>query len=290
MALTPEQINDYVSNLFNDPMGEVYRLAKFETEARSRIDKLQGDVKYVCQQRDHFGTELGKYQKELVEVRQRRDQLGIENAELHGQLRNRDTVTNALNDRITELEGENQNLLRRIGELRNSSTYKLQQENEQLRKENEELRNSSEREVERVKDEAARVVQSISESSGAWAAARLQDLENKLSLVEQERDRLANNVTDRDSWVKELRDRVKELKAKNEALKKGNEEPPTTSTEEKGTVTIEAWLVGHAVDRLRLVWATEEYVKALHYAITKRASEANFVGDEPYFAPVKVTL
>jgi regulator of replication initiation timing len=211
MALTPEEINDYVSKLFNDPMGELYRLAKFQTEAISKIDKLQGDVKYACQQRDHFGAELGKYQKELVEVRQRRDQLGIENAELHGQLRNRDSMMNVLNDRITELEGENQNLLRRIGELSNSSTYKLQEENERLRKEN-------------------------------------------------------------------------------EALKKGNEESPTTNTEEKGTVTIEAWLIGSSVDKLRLVWATEEYVNALHYTITKRANKANFVGDDPYFAPVKVTL
>lgn len=212
MALTPEQINDYVSKLFNDPMGEVYRLVKFETEARSKIDKLQGDVKYACQQRDHFGAELGTYQKELVEVRQRRDQLGIENAELHGQLRNRDSMMNVLNDRITELEGENQNLLRRIGELRNSSTYKLQEENEQLRKEN-------------------------------------------------------------------------------EALRKGNEESPTTNTEEKGTATIEAWVIGHAVDRLRLLWATEEYVKALHYAIVKRANELKFsADDDTYFAPVKVTL
>lgn len=235
MALTPEQINDYVSKLFNDPMGEVYRLAKFETEARSKIDKLQGDVKYACQQRDHFGAELGGYQKELVEVRQRRDQLGIENAELHGQLRNRDSMMNVLNARITELEDENkdlkvsnvanahlsqdvlklreenQNLLRRIGELRNSSTYKLQQENEKLRKEN-------------------------------------------------------------------------------EALKKGNEESPTTSTEEKITATIEAWLIGSSVDKLRLMWATEEYIKALHYAIAKRASEADFGHIGEPLVPIKVTL
>ena len=241
MALTPEQINDYVSKLFNDPMGEVYRLAKFEAEARSKIDKLQGDVKYANQQRDHFGAELGKYQKELVEVRQRRDQLGIENAELHGQLRNLDTVMNVLNDRITELEGENQNLLRRIGELRNSSTYKLQQENEQLRKENEELKNVNGC-LSRVKDEAARAVQSISESP-------------------------------------------------NEALKKGNEESPTTSTKEKETTTIEAWLVGNAVDRLQLVWATESFIKSFQWAITKRANELNFSDDDDaYFAPVKVTL
>lgn len=178
----------------------------------SEVNKLQGDVKDAYQQRDKLAVEVGNLQKELVEVSQRRDRLTIENAGLHGKLDNREAMMNALNDRITELEGENQNLLRRIGELRNSSTYKLQEENEQLRKEN-------------------------------------------------------------------------------EALKKGNEESPTTSTEEKRTATIEAWLVGSSVDKLRLVWATEEYVNALDYTFTKRANELNFsADDDAYFAPVKVRL
>lgn len=223
-------IESQISNLFQEFVNQQ------RDKLASEINKLQEEVKFAYKQRDRLAVELGNSQKELVEVSQRRDRLTIENAGLHGKLDNREAMMNVLNDRITELEDENkdlkasnsanahlsqdvlklreenQNLLRRIGELRNSSTYKLQEENEQLRKEN-------------------------------------------------------------------------------EALKKGNEESPTTSTEEKGTATIEAWLVGSSVDKLRLVWATEEYVNALHYTITKRANEANFVGDDDtYFAPVKVTL
>jgi len=161
MALTPEQINDYVSKLFNDPMGEVYRLAKFETEARSKMDRLQEEVKDAYQQRDRLAVEVGNLQKELVEVSQRRDRLTIENAGLHGKLDN-------LNDRITELENENKDL----------------------------------------------------KASNAANAHLSQD--------------------------------VLKLRKENEALKKGNEETPTTNTEEKKTVTIEAWFIGSSVDKFKV--------------------------------------
>lgn len=98
------------------------------------------------------------------EIVSSRDRLAGEVADLQAAVKTRNLTLDNLNDRIAEIEeenkdlrtsnaanahlsqevlnlkGENQNLLRRIGELKNSSTFKLQEENEQLRKENEALR------------------------------------------------------------------------------------------------------------------------------------------------------
>lgn len=94
----------------------------------------------------------------LRELENQKDRLVSEVIDLQEKLSNCNIMAAALNGYITELEEENkglkasnaanahlsqevlnlrrenQNLLRRISELRNSSTFKLQQENEALKK------------------------------------------------------------------------------------------------------------------------------------------------------------
>jgi predicted nuclease with TOPRIM domain len=157
--------------------------------------------------------ELGNQRDGLViEVRELNGRISELRHELSTTVRDRDALVTRMENRVTELEEENQNLLKRVGELNNSSVYKLQEENEALKKR-----------------------------------------------VEVAEELLLN-------------------------------EPPATSTDKKVTATIEAWLVGHAADRLRLVWATEGYVRSINWAIAKRVNEVSVPAADGFFGPVKVTL
>ena len=218
---------------------------------------------------------LKELEEQLKEVTQKRDRLTVLNGELQAKLGNRDGMLVGMNDRITELEeenkdlktsnaanahlsqevlnlrvrlkeqedknkdlemanghlsqdvlklgGENQNLLRRIGEVMNSSTFKLQEENEQFRKENEALRKQ---------------VQTAEELLGSP--------EEQYSVV--------------------------------------SEDP-----EGAKTVLIEAWLVGDDPDELRLMWATEKFIRK-NWKFCVRAKDQTTKYDEVYFESYRMKV
>lgn len=139
--------------------GEISRLRNYrDLNSRSIedhtkvINRLREEITNLQRSYSTLVQKRGSLEKELTEVSQTRDRLTTQNAELHGVLAGRDSVLVRLNDQVTGLKkenedltkslkdfyeenlrvgGENQNLRRRVNEL-SCSAFKLFQENQKL--------------------------------------------------------------------------------------------------------------------------------------------------------------